>query len=209
MSAADGAVTLIERLSPALEQVDSSSGAIGTAVNNALHELVAMIASAPVHLKTRDAWLERLWEAHAADQIPYIERLADDWGALCASKDVASAWADRLLGITRVALSTDKTLRGYFHGTSACLSALFRAERYQHFRRVREWLACPVAARISSDVRQRPFSPNPFWRIVLQLLQHYPSPRVLRQAAPGESAMTQHDDSPTQSQSNPFTSSSR
>ena len=131
LSAADGAVTFIERLSPALEQVDSSSGAIGTAVNNALHELVAMIASAPVHLKTRDAWLERLWEAHAADQIPYIERLADDWGALCASKDVASAWADRLLGITRVALSTDKTLREYFHGTSVCLSALFRAERYQ------------------------------------------------------------------------------
>lgn len=31
--AAEGAVALIERLSPALEQVDSSSGAIGTAVN--------------------------------------------------------------------------------------------------------------------------------------------------------------------------------
>ena len=30
--AADGAVTLFERLSPALEHVDSSSGAIGTAV---------------------------------------------------------------------------------------------------------------------------------------------------------------------------------
>jgi hypothetical protein len=35
--------------------------------------------------------------------------------------------ADR---ITRKALSPDKQLRGYFHGTSACLSALYRAERH-------------------------------------------------------------------------------
>jgi hypothetical protein len=72
----------------------------------------------------------RLWEAHAEDQIPYIERLADHWGELCGSKEVASAWADRLLDITRMALSPDKNVRGYFHGTAACLSALYRAERY-------------------------------------------------------------------------------
>ena len=46
--AADGAVTLIERLSPALEHVDSSSGAIGTAVNNAIAELVPIIARCSV-----------------------------------------------------------------------------------------------------------------------------------------------------------------
>jgi len=128
--AAEGAVTLLERLSPALEQVDSSSGAIGTAVNNALAELVPVIAGALADAKTREAWLERLWEAHAADQIPYIESLADHWGELCASREVASRWADRLLGITRMALSPDKNLRGHFHGTSACLSALYRAARY-------------------------------------------------------------------------------
>jgi hypothetical protein len=128
--AAGGAVTFIERISPALEHVDSSSGAIGTVVNHALRELSAIIAGAQVDAKTRDAWLERLWEAHEADQIPYIERLADDWGELCASKEFASAWANRLLGITRMALSPDPNLRGHFHGTSACLSALYHAERY-------------------------------------------------------------------------------
>jgi hypothetical protein len=128
--AADGAVSLLERLSPALEHVDSSSGAIGTAVNNAIAELIPIIASAPADAKMRDAWLERLWEAHAADEIPYIECLADHWGELCASKDIASAWADRLLDITRMALSPDKNLRGHFHGTTACLSALSGAERY-------------------------------------------------------------------------------
>lgn len=128
--AAEGAVALIERLSPALENVDSSSGAIGTAVNNAIATLVPVIAAAPADVRTRATWLERLFDAHGADQIPYIESLADHWGELCASNDVASEWADRLLGITRMALSPDKNPRGHFHGTTACLSALFVAERY-------------------------------------------------------------------------------
>ena len=128
--AAEGAVRLLERLSPALENVDSSSGAIGTAVNHAIAELVPVIARAPADPTTREAWLERLWAAHEADEIPYIETLADYWGELCASNEVASAWADRLLGTTRMALSPDKRLRGHFHGTDACLSALYRAERY-------------------------------------------------------------------------------
>ena len=43
----------------------------------------------------------------------------------------ASAWADRLIGVTRMALSPDKNIHGYFHGTSACLSALLAAARYE------------------------------------------------------------------------------
>ena len=129
--AAEGAVAFLERVSPALGNVDSSSGAIGTAVNNAIVEFVDIIASAPCDLIIRDKWLERLWEAHQEDQMPYIEILADYWGELCASRELASDWADRLVGITRMALSPDPSLHGFFHGTSACLSALFCAERYE------------------------------------------------------------------------------
>jgi hypothetical protein len=128
--AAEGAVGFLERLSPALEHVDSSSGSIGTAVNNAVRALVPIIAAAPADPATRQAWLERLWAAHETDQMPYIETLADYWGELCASKETASVWADDLVGITRLALSPDPDLRGHFHGTSACLSALYRAQRY-------------------------------------------------------------------------------
>ena len=127
---AEGAVVLLERLSPAREHVDSSSGAIGTAVNHAIAQLVGVVIAAPADRETRAAWLERLFDAHAADQIPYIERLADSWGELCGPAEVASEWADRLIGITRLALSPDKNVRGYFHGTTACLSALFAAGRY-------------------------------------------------------------------------------
>lgn len=128
--AAEGAVVLIERLSPALANIDSSSGAIGTAVNNALDSLAPIITAAPAPAKTREAWLERLYEAHAADLVPYIERLTEHWGDLCGSDELASAWADRLLESTRLSLSPDKSVRQHFRGTSACLSALFRARRY-------------------------------------------------------------------------------
>jgi hypothetical protein len=78
----------------------------------------------------REAWLDRLFAAHEADAIPYIESLADSWGELCGSAQLASDWADRLLEMTRLALSPDKRLRGHYHGTTACLSALLRAGRY-------------------------------------------------------------------------------
>ncbi len=93
--AADGAVVFLERLSPVLEHVDSSSGTIGTAVNNAIAELISVIAAAPADPQTREAWLERLWDAHEADQIPYIERLADYWAELCASEQARRARSRR------------------------------------------------------------------------------------------------------------------
>lgn len=128
--AAEGAVLFLERVSPALENVDSSSGAIGSAVNGAIAALVEVIARAPAEDAVREKWLERLFEAHAADRIPYIESLSDFWGELCASPEMASSWADRLLEPTRQALSPAKERRGLFHGTSACLSSLDAAGRH-------------------------------------------------------------------------------
>jgi hypothetical protein len=128
--AAEGAVTFLERVSPAIEHVDGSSGAIGTAVNNAVRDLVPIIAGAPAEAATHAAWLGRLWEAYEADRIPYIESLADWWGELCVTSEVASDWADELLPFARAALSDDAGDSSYHQGTSACLSALFRAERY-------------------------------------------------------------------------------
>lgn len=80
--AAEGAVLFLEKVSPALEHVDSSSGAVGTAVNNAIAALVDIIGNAPADESTRNAWLDRLWEAYQNDEIPYIERLGDYWGDL-------------------------------------------------------------------------------------------------------------------------------
>jgi tetratricopeptide (TPR) repeat protein len=130
MLAAEGAVLFLEKVSPALEHVDSSSGAIGTAINNAIVALVEIIAVAPAVEKTRNAWLERLWKAYQDDEIPYIELLGDYWGELCASKETAARWADQLMGTCKMAWSPEPNLRGFFKGTTNCLSALYAAERY-------------------------------------------------------------------------------
>jgi hypothetical protein len=128
--AAEGSIRLIERLSPALEAIDSSSGALGSAVNAAIKALVPVIAAAPVPSTVRAKWLERLYEAHEQDGVPYIEILTDYWGQLCTSTELANSWADRLIEITRRALSPDKNLRGHYHGITACLDALLRSGRY-------------------------------------------------------------------------------
>ena len=129
---AEGAVRLLEKLSPALEQVDSSSGAIGNAVNNAISALVPVIANAPADDNLRGKWLERLWKAIEVDDMPYLELLPEYWGVLCHSPELASRWADEFAPIVREAWSQDQGVRGRcFKGTDACLSALFRAGRYK------------------------------------------------------------------------------
>ncbi|MGD0505683.1 MAG: hypothetical protein ABSD02_23425 [Steroidobacteraceae bacterium] len=158
--AAEGAVRLIERLSPALEHVDSSSGALGSAVNGAIETLVPIIAGAKVSETVRKRWLDRLFAAHEADEIPYIEILTDYWGELCASPKLASAWADELVGITRLALSPDKSLRGHYHGTTACLDALLYARRFaelydilkvEKFWHYKRWAVKALAAEGKTD----------------------------------------------------------
>ncbi|MFC1492112.1 hypothetical protein ACFLQ0_05960 [Nitrospinota bacterium] len=125
----EGAVLLLEKMSPAIEQVDSSSGAIGTAVNGAIDALVPIIATAPADGRLRDKWLKRLWRAVEEDNIPYLETLPDYWGELCVTPERASKWADELIGRVRMAWSQKPGLHGYYKGSSVCLSALLKAGR--------------------------------------------------------------------------------
>jgi len=126
---AEGAVLFLEKVSPALEQVDSSSGAIGTAVNHAIETLAPIIAEVEVDDAVRTQWLERLWQAVEEDAIPYIELLPDYWGELCATPERASQWADEFIGVVRMAWSPNPELRSYFKGTAACMSCLLKAGR--------------------------------------------------------------------------------
>ena len=128
--AADGAVILFEKLSPALEHVDSSSGAIGSAVNKAIDDLVPIISAASVDESIREEWLQRLETAMEEDRMPYIEYLGECWGELCSTKERASKAADALIGFVRLSWST-KGAWDFFKGTSPCLSALLKAERYE------------------------------------------------------------------------------
>jgi hypothetical protein len=129
---AEGAVIFLEKVSGALEHVDSSSGAIGRAVNRAIETLVPIVAQAPASDNLRDKWLERLWCAIEDDDIPNIELLPDHWGELCVTLERASRWADRFVEGVRLMWSPDLPRGGHFKGTAACLSALYAAGRHEY-----------------------------------------------------------------------------
>jgi hypothetical protein len=128
MLGAEGAIRLLRQLSPALENIDSSSGAIGSAVNGAIAALVPVIADANADERTRRKWLEHLWKALMDDQIPYIERLGDYWGELCAIPAVAWEWADLLLPSV---IATYEGGGSYNQGSDPCFGALLVAKRYE------------------------------------------------------------------------------
>jgi hypothetical protein len=130
--AAEGAVLLLEKLAPAIAQVDSSSGSIGSAVNRAIETLVPVIAKASVNHAVREKWLDRLWEALQEDDMPYLEYLGEFWGELCVTPELAAKWADTLAPTLTTMWDhcASSGEFGYFKGTSACLSALYGAGRH-------------------------------------------------------------------------------
>ena len=127
-----GAIKLMEKLWPALQQIDSSSGALGTAVYNAMGILVDLIVEAPADEKTRSKWLDRLWKAFNDDGVGYLDLLGDRWGEVCGTPEVASKWADELLPIVQSTWKgTKQGASSYFRGTDACLSSLLAAGRHE------------------------------------------------------------------------------
>lgn len=129
--AAEGAVLFLHKVSPALQNVDGSSGAVGTTVRRAIEALVPIIASARVETAVRRKWLETLFEAHGDDDPPYIESLGEFWGELCAGPELAAEWADRLIGTVESVWSAGPGQYAFFHGTNICLSALYAAGRHE------------------------------------------------------------------------------
>ena len=72
VAASDGIVSLMERIWPAFESIDTSSGALGLAIVRTLDELIPILADAPADHGTRAKWLERLFEAVQNDGVEYL-----------------------------------------------------------------------------------------------------------------------------------------
>ena len=99
--AADGAVTLMERLWPALEQIDTSSGMLGSAVNKAIDELIPLLIAAPVDQKLRAKWLERLYQAVLDDGVQYLWQIEARWGEIAVHPVLRDHYIDQLLPLLR------------------------------------------------------------------------------------------------------------
>ncbi|HWQ91061.1 MAG TPA: hypothetical protein VN673_05270 [Clostridia bacterium] len=128
--AAEGAIKLIEKLWPALQQIDTSSGLLGSAVNSAVHEVIQYAIEAQVDLKTREKWLERLWVAFQEDGVDYTMEVSDRWGELCGSDELRQKWLEELMPFLQESWFTGGN-SSYFRGDSACLSCLLKSGRYQ------------------------------------------------------------------------------
>jgi hypothetical protein len=129
----------MEKLWPALAHVDSSSGALGSAVNKALDALIPIIVKAPADDKARNEWLDRLWQAMADDGVDYLSPVGDRLGEICGSVEVAERWADELISTVR-SCWTDPNPGAYFRGATACLSCLLVAGRHQELLELLELL---------------------------------------------------------------------
>ena len=129
VAAGDGVVSLMERIWPAFQGIDTSSGALGAAVLRTVNELIPILTVAPADHATRGKWLERLFEAVQNDGVEYLAPLEDRWGEIAQYPDLIDEYADRMIGMVWRAWADHQTFQ-HVIGTSVCLSCLLEGGRY-------------------------------------------------------------------------------
>jgi hypothetical protein len=127
--AGEGALALMERLWPAFEQIDTSSGALGSAVNKALGVLIPILIMAPADPKTRAKWLERLYQAVLDDGVQYLFPVEQRWGEIAVYPELMNEYAD-LLTPSLQRVWSDSMPGGYLVGGTIGLSCLLEVGRY-------------------------------------------------------------------------------
>lgn len=123
--AAEGVIALAQRIWPAFEHIDTSSGALGNAVRRTLEELLPVLIEAPADEKTRAKWLEQLREAieddggssdfctHAARQLPrYSLHIGYHLGSRCVRQRFRK-YAHRNCGYGAVKRVHDRCTKTY------------------------------------------------------------------------------------------------
>jgi len=95
-----------------------------------LNELLPIVIDAPADRKTRDLWLDRLYQAILEDGVDFLWLAQERWGQLCGSVEVSSHWANEFLPLLKAAW-TDPRPGGYVRETCLCLSSLLAAARHE------------------------------------------------------------------------------
>jgi len=129
VAAAEGVIALAERIWPAFQHIDTSSGALGGAVRRTQEQLLPILVEAPADEPTRAVWLERLRRAILDDGVDYLAPISDRFGEIAAFPALQNAHADRDLDLVRAAWSDHA---GFSHVPTATLtlSCLLEAGRH-------------------------------------------------------------------------------
>ncbi|MDD3927046.1 MAG: hypothetical protein PHT33_10375 [bacterium] len=98
----EGVITLAERIWPAFQRIDTSSGMLGSAVNKAIDTLLPVLIDAPTDLKTRRKWLDRLSQAVQNDGVDYLWQIQAEWGRICRHPELVNEWAEMSLSIVHL-----------------------------------------------------------------------------------------------------------
>jgi hypothetical protein len=120
---------LMEKLWPALEHIDTSSGALGSAVHRTLGNLIPIMISAPADVATRSRWLERLFQAVMDDGVQYLAPVEERWGEIAVYPELMEEYAERLRRMIR-RVWVEEPPGGHIVGTTICLSCLLEMGRY-------------------------------------------------------------------------------
>ena len=143
--AGEGVVELFSRLYPAVEHIDTSSGALGTALNRTIEELLPILLQADWDMDTRGKWLWELEEAVREEGWGIFDDLMECWGELCVYPGLANLKADELIPHVK-----DTFLEGgtYLRQTAICLSCLLFTQRYKELQELiqldsrQSWFNC-------------------------------------------------------------------
>lgn len=130
VTAAEGVVALAERIWPAFEHIDTSTGALGTAVYRKLTDLVQVLIAAPAPEPVRAKWLERLRIAIEEDGVQYLQPISDRFGEIAVYRNLQNMHADRDLDMIRSAWA-DHSSFAFVATATLTLSCLLEAERYE------------------------------------------------------------------------------
>jgi len=84
VKAAEGVIALVQRIWPAFEHIDTSSGALGSAVNRTLEDLLPILIEVPADDNTRAKWLEQLRTAILDDGVDLLAPIADRFREIAA-----------------------------------------------------------------------------------------------------------------------------
>jgi hypothetical protein len=129
--AGEGAVLLLQKLSPALSDIDSSSGALDAATAGVVETLAPLIAAAPVTRRVREKWLERLFNAVQEDNPPYIEIARRALGCPVRRPGVGLALGGPACsGASACHGRSQNGAHAYSRSDTLCFSALFHAGRF-------------------------------------------------------------------------------
>jgi hypothetical protein len=134
-----GIVKLAERIWPAFQAIDTSSGSLGSAVCWALEdELVPLMVSLEVGIDTRRKWMETLLKAIHEDGVDYLCPIRERWGDLCGFNELAGEWADRTKPEI-LSVNDKQRLTGefnYTHLDAICFSCLLFVGRYEELQKL-------------------------------------------------------------------------